>query len=993
MIDHRVTSLTVVLAVFLQGMVRAETLPTEALPQDRKVVFSREIAPVLAKNCVACHNASNEEGGVNLETESLRRMAQMKSADAVDVLIPGKPDASQLYMLASHAEEPVMPPEDNDVSASALNSRELALLRRWIESGAEIDQVGMDLSERTWQPLPPTLHTVFGTSMTADGRLSAVSFGNQIQLFGATSDQPIGALEIGNGDQTKPAHDDFVQDVLISESGRSVVSAGYRNVKLWELNPFELTLIPRIEHEDTLAIAMSASGSHLAVLSRRGELSVAEVGQQRWQWMKSFDIPDELVGDHPTEVHLAVSANGHQAAVGWDNTIRVVMVDGKETQSIEMTDRITSMLWRQRDELATTDTAGQVAFWRRENGSWTAANKQGVFDQATLGVFSAAQDPNRMVAMDLSGNIANWNETEQRFDQAGKLPSPVASVSLGPTGDMLWATTTKGALVQYNIDEKKFIEVAKWDPAAVAKWETDKWKTLVGERLLAALDKEVKQAAANVTAEEKSVETFAKAIETKTKQRDEKKAGLTAAETKAETAAMKLAEAIAAEKTNKQKRAELSLTENQLAADMAKVESQLKELKGKHADTEKALAALPDAKKLAETVKAMSDASTKADQAKAKSDSEFSMAVDALRLAEETKDRGENRLIGLKNELESRRQLHSDFKAEQDTRKATEASSVALRNQSQATGKKFAVMAAGNRVIARAINSGDDSAGKWSLWSGGGDWIASLPELAPDDQFIAAGDDCVVIQAIDGSTRALRRSRSLWRHQTTIGSSIGKSPFSDRVLSVDVDPNGKFLATGGGEPSRGGELMIWDVVDGSLIRVIENSHNDTVLSVRFSPDGKILATAAADRMIKLWEVESGRLIKTLEGHTHHVTAVAWNENLRQLASGSADETIKIWDVETGKATRTISGLKTEITGLEFVGRDNRIAVVGGNGYFRVYRTDNGGRETNVKIPGGYLYALDSNRDGTQLVAGGSDGVAVVIDKSGKQKTKYSRDTD
>lgn len=141
-------------------------------------------------------------------------------------------------------------------------------------------------------------------------------------------------------------------------------------------------------------------------------------------------------------------------------------------------------------------------------------------------------------------------------------------------------------------------------------------------------------------------------------------------------------------------------------------------------------------------------------------------------------------------------------------------------------------------------------------------------------------------------------------------------------------------------------------------------------------------------MIKLWDVESGALLKTLEGHTHHVNAIAWNVHRQQLATGSADATVKIWDVDSGKATQTINGLKSEITNLVFIGRDDRIGVISGDGSFRIYRTDKGTRETNVKLTDGYLYAFDVNRDGTKIVVGSAEGDVTLIGKSGNQLQKF-----
>ena len=394
------TTLLVILAFGFHRPVLADSLPIDELPQGREVLYSRDVAPVLKKNCVACHNASNEEGGVNLESA-----AKMKSSDVEDVLVPGKPGLSRLFMLASHADEPVMPPEDNDVSASVLNPMELALLRRWIQSGALVDQVTNEPTDRTWLPLPPALQTVYGSAMTADGRLSAVSFGNQIRLFGAKSPKPIGVLEIYADGQTKPAHEDFVQDLFLDPTGRHVVSAGFRNVKFWEMNPFESTLIPEINHKDAMAIAMNASGSHLAVLSRRAELSVAKVGIDRWQWMKSFDVPDEFGGDNPPKVCLAVGADGHEVAIGWGETVRIVRVDGKEPETIDTTDSIASMLWRGKGQLAIADETGRVLFWNRDGVAW-AKTEHSVFDQAVLGIYSATQNTKRLVAIDVSGNVA-----------------------------------------------------------------------------------------------------------------------------------------------------------------------------------------------------------------------------------------------------------------------------------------------------------------------------------------------------------------------------------------------------------------------------------------------------------------------------------------------------------------------------------------------------------------------------------------------------------
>ena len=67
---------------------------------------------------------------------------------------------------------------------------------------------------------------------------------------------------------------------------------------------------------------------------------------------------------------------------------------------------------------------------------------------------------------------------------------------------------------------------------------------------------------------------------------------------------------------------------------------------------------------------------------------------------------------------------------------------------------------------------------------------------------------------------------------------------------------------------------------------------------------------ARDKTVRLWDVETGRCLRVLEGHTDSVRSVAWSADGRRALSGSGDKTVRLWDVETGaacacsKATRT-----------------------------------------------------------------------------------------
>lgn len=86
-----------------------------------------------------------------------------------------------------------------------------------------------------------------------------------------------------------------------------------------------------------------------------------------------------------------------------------------------------------------------------------------------------------------------------------------------------------------------------------------------------------------------------------------------------------------------------------------------------------------------------------------------------------------------------------------------------------------------------------------------------------------------------------------------------------------------------------------------------SGHAWAVLTVAFSPDGKVLATGSEDNTIKLWEVNTGKMIDTLSGHSWSVVALAFSTDGEMLVSGSWDKTVKLWMVHTKKEIITLFG--------------------------------------------------------------------------------------
>lgn len=251
-----------------------------------------------------------------------------------------------------------------------------------------------------------------------------------------------------------------------------------------------------------------------------------------------------------------------------------------------------------------------------------------------------------------------------------------------------------------------------------------------------------------------------------------------------------------------------------------------------------------------------------------------------------------------------------------------------------------------------------------------------------------------LVPGADGSFTATKvitlstGSMPLWTLERTLGGEKQHGLFADRVNAVCFSPDGKTLATGGGEPSRAGDIILFEVATGKATQTWKERHADAVLGLDFSPDGKLLASGAADKLAKITTIATGKQVHLFEGHTHHVMDVAFRADGRVLATAGADGVVLTWDMISGERKKKIEGWTKEVTSLQFIGATNQIVTSAGDNRVRVV-TDDGAEIRSIAGLPDYMQASLSTPDGGTIIGGGEDSFLRVWDgTNGKELAAF-----
>ena len=205
---------------------------------------------------------------------------------------------------------------------------------------------------------------------------------------------------------------------------------------------------------------------------------------------------------------------------------------------------------------------------------------------------------------------------------------------------------------------------------------------------------------------------------------------------------------------------------------------------------------------------------------------------------------------------------------------------------------------------------------------------------------------------------------------------------AERVYDVAYSPDGRWLAAAGGDPGQSGVVTLWiaePTGGGKRVRDLLET-TDSVFAVAFSPDGKRLAAAGADRAVRVWDVESGALVATVEDHADWILDLAFSPDGKRLATASRDKTCKVFDLEKKESLATFPGHNQAVAAVTFTADGKLVASGGEDNLVRFWNPDDEAKQVRqVAGFGGPVFKLVNSPDGKTIAACSSDKAVRLID--------------
>lgn len=874
-----------------------------------QIYFDEAVAPILRKNCIACHNTKLAEGGLNLESLS----TISKGGDSGAAIDKASVDKSLILERAISTDpDTMMPPKGNTVGAERLSTEQVKVIRDWIVGGAQSKGSATPKTDLGSYKLPESAKASYALAVSPHSDF--VAFGRGGRLVIHNTGRLMNPKESEINLETVPyqviedAHPDFIHSIAISNDGQRIATGSTGQVKIWKCtsetpesirNELENAAIP-ISH----LFCTSNDASLFATLRKRSSKNadpnspskgVITILNRNGEIVNAFDVND---------ANFACAAwspsNQKLFAIGADRGLYCWNI--QETANAAAA--IATLPYDVRSLVAIDETtllvlADKKAYvWRMKDG---ATIEQDVEHPLTK-------------ALQSSGAVDFVAMSSDR--------SKLASATQDDQG-----TTT---LKLWNVPQAKLI----------GTWERDRRFNLehfMADRIYHRVNASLERSKAGVTELEKALQAEENAVKN------------------AQTNKEKTAEALTKKEQERSAAVQAMMDHEKSIADaQAAVEAAMKKLEMLKTELE------PKKKTVADLEKQKSDAQTAMENAtQTLAASQESQKSAQARLEEKKKVviHQTDELAKVKSENEAAKARAENIKfsisaiafADNHTLAAISNASSAgndtsidvfatdslertdgqwIKQKIRSTASLMAILAKSNSRVWRLEH-------QWDSPRIIVDRVTALA-FSPDNSKLAIGSgipsrngQLAIVQLADGKAVQIQQEKSE-------PDSDAISLHSDTILGLAYSPDGKWMASCGADKMT----KLLDAQTYKVAKIFEG-HTHHVLALSWQDTAHRIATASADATVKVWDIEKGEAVRTITGFGTEVTSLAFVGMTPNVATSSMNNLVRLYDADSGKQAKQFSPASDSLYSVAVTPNGKYTLSAGQEGIVRIWKNDDG----------------------------------------------------
>ena len=432
-------------AVITCGLVAgAVALARIGVAPERKVMaastpnFVSDVAPILQKNCLACHSSNVHKSGLVLESYA----DLMKGGKHGQVVVPNNAPSSRIIEMLEGKINPQMPAGDDPLSDS-----DIAKIKAWINAGApgpgsnETAHSAPTLTAPEIRPEVSVVSPVASLQFSPDGKELAVGGFREVRLLDPMTDKVFG---------TFAGHADYVRSIAFSPDGKMMAAAGGApqiegEIKIWDLQSHQLLKTLRGHKDCIYSVAWSPDGKFIASGSYDRTVKL---------WEASSGKELRNLQDHIDAVFaVAFSPDGKRiASASQDRTVKIWEVaTGKRLYTLsDASDGLTSVAFSPAgDRIAAGGYDKTIYVWELGGADGHLVQSL-IADQDSLLALVWASDGKTIVTASSDGSIRFRNTKLDLLGLIDRQPDWVEALAISPDGNWLAAGRYNGTLSVYN---------------------------------------------------------------------------------------------------------------------------------------------------------------------------------------------------------------------------------------------------------------------------------------------------------------------------------------------------------------------------------------------------------------------------------------------------------------------------------------------------------------------------------------------------------------